>query len=116
MVYIKRIFENVVQLAGQEVTPQMIKEGWFAYDGEIPPGENFKLVNGVLEAYTPEISPLLQLELYKRFLNDTDFKLLPGYDPKEGESIDDLISERKIAREFIRSYQRDVANTLTNLL
>ena len=116
MVYIKYIFENVVQLAGQEATSQMIKEGWFRYDGIVPSGQNFKLVNGVLEAYTPEISPLIQFETYKKFLNDTDFKLLPGYDPKEGESLDDLISERKIARDFIRNYLRDVANTTANLI
>ena len=116
MVYIKYIFEDIVQLAGQEATAQMIKEGWFPYEGEIPPGQNFKLVNGVLEAYTPELSPLMQTDVYKKFLADTDFKMLPSYEPKEGENLDDLILERKVAREFIRSYQRDVANATSHLI
>lgn len=116
MIYIKYIFDNIVQLGGQEATNKMIKDGWFVYEGEIPPGQNFKLVNGVLEAYTPELSPLMQVDVYQNYLKNTDYKMLPGYDPKEGENLDDIIAKRKVAREFIRSYQRDVANATSILI
>lgn len=116
MVYIKYICDNIVQLGGCEATNQMIKDGWFVYEGEIPAGQNFKLVNGVLEAYTPEISPLMQVDVYQNYLKNTDYKMLPGYDPKEGENLDDIVAKRKVAREFIRKYQREVANATTHLL
>ena len=103
MVYIKYIFENIVHLAGQEATDQMIKDGWFLYEGEVPPGQNFKLVNGILEAYEPEISPLTQVSFYKEYLNNTDFKMLTGYVPKEGEDLEVIKTKRDLAREYIRA-------------
>jgi hypothetical protein len=116
MIYIKYIFENVVQLGGEVATDQMFDDGWFAYEGPIPKGPHFKLVDGVLENYEPEVSQLRQVAIYQEYLNKTDFKLLPGYDVKEDEDLNDIIAKRKVAREFIRSYQRDVANTTANLL
>lgn len=116
MIYIKYIYENIVQLAGQEATPQMLKEGWFPYEGPVPNSPNVKLVDGVLVEYEPEVSPLRQAAIYQEYLDNTDFKMFPNYDPKEGENLEDIIAKRKVAREFIRSYQRDVANATSHLI
>jgi hypothetical protein len=102
MVYIKSIGENRVQLGGGVATQEMIDDGWFEYDGPIPEGTDFKLVNGVLQSYVPEISPLTQIKIYKDYLSDTDFKMLPSYIPKEGEDLEAIKTKRNQAREYIR--------------
>ena len=48
MIYIKKISNDVVQLGGEAATEAMLEEGWFEYDGVIPEGQNFKLIDGVL--------------------------------------------------------------------
>lgn len=102
MIYIKKIFEDIVQLGGQVATPQMIEDGWFEYEGPIPEGQNFKLIDGVIESYEPEIPPLEQIRIYKEYLNNTDFKMLTGYVPKEGEDLEAIKAKRDLAREYIR--------------
>ena len=116
MIYIKKIFGDIVQVGGQVATSQMFKDGWFAYEGPSPSSPNVKLINGVLVEYEPEIPTVTQVAIYQEYLDKTDFKMLPGYEPKEGENLDDIIAERKVAREFIRSHLRDIANTTANLL
>ena len=56
MIYIK-LFNDVAILGGQETTAEMVDLGWQPYEGIIPQGEHFKLVDGVLEAYVPKPSP-----------------------------------------------------------
>lgn len=102
MIYIKKIFENIVHLGGEVATQEMLNDGWFPYYGTIPDGQNFKLVDGVLESYTPEIPVLDQVRLYKEYLTNTDYKMLPGYVPKEGEDLEAIKEKRDAAREYVR--------------
>lgn len=104
MIYIKESEHNVI-LGGQVATQAMLNDGWIEYHGEVPFIENgqlVKLVNGVLVAYTPEVAPLTQVQNYKDFLDSTDFKMLPGYVPKEGEDLEAVKAQRDIARQYIR--------------
>lgn len=102
MIYIRKIYEDIVQLGGQVATPEMIADGWFEYDGEVPQGTDFKLVNGVLVTYVPEIPVTTQIQIYMDYLTKTDFKMLPGYEPKPGEDLKAIETERNKARTFIR--------------
>lgn len=105
MIYIKRINGDVVQLGGQVATEQMLEDGWFEYDGPIPTGEHFKLVDGVLETYTPVKQDLELYADYKKYLNDTDHKMYADYEPKEGEDLDEVKAQRKVARDFARQFE-----------
>ena len=105
MIYIKRLDKNSdeVRLGGQVATDWMIEEGWFEYDGPLPSsGTNFKLVDGVVVAFTPELDTQSQIIQYKKYLDDTDHKLFADYEAKPGEDLDAIKSRRKIARDFIR--------------
>ena len=102
MIYIKRINGDIVQVAGEVATPQMMKDGWFAYEGPVPKGPYFKLVDGVVVAFTPELDTQSQIIEYKKYLDDTDHKLFIDYEAKPGEDLDAIKSQRKIARDFIR--------------
>lgn len=39
---------------------------------------------------------------FKKYLSDTDYKLLPFYEPKDGENLNEIIAKRSEARQFIR--------------
>jgi DeoR/GlpR family transcriptional regulator of sugar metabolism len=39
---------------------------------------------------------------HKIFLASTDYKVLPFYELKEGENLNDIVNQRSIARKFIR--------------
>lgn len=43
----------------------------------------------------------------KKFLADTDFKMLQNYVPKPDEDLEVLVAERNTKREFIRSNEND---------
>ena len=38
----------------------------------------------------------------KQYLSDTDFKMLPDYEPKDGEDMEAIRVKRAEAREFVR--------------
>ena len=40
----------------------------------------------------------------KQYLSNTDYKMLPNYVVKPEEDINDIITKRNTAREFIRSH------------
>jgi hypothetical protein len=106
VVYIKKIFSNangdIVQLGGPIATDEMIADGWFEYNGDVPRADNYMLVNGVLQSYTPEIPRATQVQIYKEYLTNTDFKMLPGYTPKPNEDLPAILNQRDIARAYIR--------------
>lgn len=105
MRYIKAVSNNNVQVGGQVATQDMIDDGWIEYHGGVPElgdGQVFILENGILVASDVEISPLTQIQIYKDYLKDTDFKMLPGYVPKEGEDLEAIKTKRDQAREYIR--------------
>ena len=105
MIYLKYLFEDVVQLGGQVATDDMIADGWFQYDGDVPQGTNFKLVDGALQTYTPEVSVLTQIQIYKDYLTNTDHKMYTDYEAKPGEDLADIQAQRKTARDYIRANQ-----------
>lgn len=84
----------------------MIDEGWFEYKGTVPQGNNFKLINGVLEAFTPEIPELEQIKLYKEYLNNTDHKMYADYESKDGEDLQEIKNQRSVARTYLREHER----------
>lgn len=102
MIYIKKINDIEYQLGGQVATDQMLDDGWTPYYGPIPEGQHFQLVEGILEPYDPPVPVLEQVRLYKEYLTNTDYKMLPGYVPKEGEDLKAVEEERNKAREYIR--------------
>ena len=62
-------------------------------------------VNELNEVYKQieETKAILQkIEDYKNYLNETDHKVFPYYEPKDGENINDIIIKRSEARKFIR--------------
>ena len=100
--------EGIVQLGGGEATQEMIDDGWFEYDGEIPSSSTnlYTLVDGSLTPVEQEeisVPVDVQIKRYKTYLEDTDFKMLPDYVPKNGEDLDQIIAKRNEAREFIRN-------------
>lgn len=105
MIYIKRINGDVVQLGGQVATEAMLEDGWFEYDGVVPQGTDFRLVDGVLESFVPEKPELEQYYDYKKYLSDTDHKMYADYEPKPGEDLEAIKAQRKIAREFARTHE-----------
>jgi hypothetical protein len=46
--YLRYIAEPIVQVGGTVVTPEMISDGWFPYEGVVPVGDPLALINGVL--------------------------------------------------------------------
>ena len=44
-----------------------------------------------------------QIAIYKDYLNKTDHKTFNDYEPLENEVVQDIISQRKVARDFIRA-------------
>lgn len=105
MVYIKRISGDIVQLGGMVASDSMLEEGWFEYEGEIPQGTNFKLVDNVLTAFVPEKTDYEKYTDYKAYLNNTDHKMYIDYTPKDGEDLNAIKAERSVAREFCRTYE-----------
>lgn len=108
MVYIKKLSDDRVQLGGMVATDQMKADGWFEYDGPIPEGDHFKFLKGVLINHAPEMSLVRQIETHKEYLNNTDFKMLPDYKPKEGEDIKLIKKKRDMSRKFIRDNESKV--------
>ena len=43
-----------------------------------------------------------QVQEKKKYLSETDYKVLPYYEQKDGENLQDTIDKRSEAREFIR--------------
>jgi hypothetical protein len=107
VVYIKKIFSDangdIIQLGGPVATDEMIADGWFEYDGDVPIADDYILINGVLQSYTPEIPTLTQVQIYKEYLTNTDFKMLPGYVSKPNEDLTAIQNQRDIARAYIRA-------------
>lgn len=116
MIYIKRLSGDIVQIGGEVATTQMFKDGWFAYEGPVPKGPHFKLIDGVLVNYEPELSSLAQLAIYKEYLEKTDHKMLPGYEPNLGENLEDVIAKRSIARAFIREHEAEQEKIRNSIL
>lgn len=117
MIYIK-VSEHRVILGGQVATTSMIEDGWVEYHGEVPSildGQEYKLVDGALVAYNREISPLIQIQIYKDYLKDTDFKFLPGYVSKDGEDLEAIKLKRDQAREYIRETQLQLSHPPTTV-
>lgn len=110
MVYLKTLSTNanvsIVQLGGPVATDDMIADGWFEYDGLVPQGTSFILVNGVLEAFTPELPELEQVRIYKEYLDNTDHKMYVDYELKPGEDLDAIKAQRSIARTYLREHER----------
>lgn len=116
MIYIK-VSEHRVILGGEVANQAMIDDGWTEYHGEVPSvedGQLLKLIDGVLVTYSQEIAPLTQVHNYKEYLNSTDFKMLPGYVPKEGEDLEAIKAKRDLAREYIRANDTTKVTTGTN--
>ncbi len=102
MIYIKKLNDIEFQLGGQVATQQMLEDGWVPYYGPIPEGQHFQMLEGVLEPYDPPIAPDEQVRIYKEYLTNTDYKMLPGYVPKEGEDLEAIKEKRDLAREYVR--------------
>jgi hypothetical protein len=47
-IYIKEIGNNRVQLGGTIATPEMLANGWYLYEGDIPLGIEFELKDDVI--------------------------------------------------------------------
>jgi hypothetical protein len=47
-IYIKEIGNNKVQLGGTVATSEMLADGWYLYEGDIPSGIEFELKDGVV--------------------------------------------------------------------
>lgn len=63
-VYIKLLNpDGDIQLAGQVANEQMLSEGYFLYDGDLPKGKKFRYVAGELVSIPEEIKPLSKAEL-----------------------------------------------------
>jgi hypothetical protein len=77
-IYIKEIGNNKIQLGGTVVTPEMLENGWYLYEGDIPSGIEFELKDGIV---VPSISEQLieacknkVYELLDQTANNYDYK------------------------------------------
>lgn len=63
----------------------------------------------LVELRAPEETVIIaqKVQEAKRYLSDTDFKMIPDYEPKEGEDLEAIRLKRKEAREFIRENKND---------
>lgn len=59
--------------------------------------------NGIVEAIDRPVTAAELVYNAKVFLQETDYKDLPNYQPKEGEDLAKIIADRNAAREYIRS-------------
>ena len=112
MIYIRKINEDIVQLGGQVATEAMIQDGWFEYEGTVPQGDHFKLVDGELVAFVPEKSEEEKYFDAKKYLSDTDHKMLPDYTPKEGEDLEIIKINRETTRAIARAYEEIRSNVI----
>lgn len=114
MNYIKYVSNNVVLVGGQVVTSEMLEEGWFEFNGDIPPHNTqlYELNDNVLTPHIPELPISEKVRQAQIYLNITDHKMLQNYVPKEDEDIDFIINQRNAAREFIRA-NKSVVNYST---
>lgn len=77
----------------------IIPEGFIEYTSGNEPQE---LVDALaLEASNQELQA--KISEAKTYLANTDYKMLPNYVVKPEEDINDIITKRNTAREFIRS-------------
>lgn len=104
MTYIRHISEDQIEIGGMVATEQMIADGWFEYSGEIPPGEHFKLVDGVVVAFTPEKTDNQKYHEALDYLNATDHKTYADYEAKPGEDVTAILERRQEARREVRAY------------
>jgi hypothetical protein len=51
-IYIKEIGEGKVQLGGTVTTPEMLADGWYLYEGDIPKGIEFELKDNMVVPIT----------------------------------------------------------------
>jgi hypothetical protein len=64
-IYIKEIGDNKVQLGGTIATPEMLAEGWYLYEGDIPAGVEFELKDGVIiSAMSEQLVELCKKKVY----------------------------------------------------
>jgi hypothetical protein len=75
-IYIKEIGNNKVQLGGTVATTEMLADGWYLYEGDIPSGIEFELKDGVV---MPSISDQL-VELCKKKVYDLLDQTAQAYD------------------------------------
>ena len=74
--------------------PDYLKE-----DGSL----NTELVEITDEEHNEMLSVNNNLIEATRYLNATDYKDLPNYQPKDGEVLADIITERNTKRDYIRN-------------
>lgn len=104
MTFIRYISEDMLELGGMVATQKMIEDGWFEYDGDIPQGNHFKLIDGVLVAFEPEKSDSQKYHDALDYLKATDHKTYTDYEIKPGEVLEEIMENRKNARQFVREY------------
>ena len=107
MAYIKKLFDDIYITSMGFPTKEDLQEGWMEYDGDVPKIEDptmqyYRMVNGKIIIHTRELDLSEKVQKYTKYLNDTDYKMLPNYVPKKEEDLQEIISKRNEAREFLR--------------
>jgi hypothetical protein len=75
-IYIKEIGNCKVQLGGTISTPEMLANGWYLYEGDIPSGIEFELKDGVI---VPSMSDQL-IDICKKKVYDLLDQTAQNYD------------------------------------
>lgn len=104
MNYIKINLDYTVMVGGQVATDEMKQDGWVEYEGEIPKGTDFKMVDDVLESYVPIKSDMQVYHESLDYLNQTDHKFYGDYDVKDNEDLTFIKEQRSQARSVVRSH------------
>jgi hypothetical protein len=64
-IYIKEVGNNKVHLGGTIATQEMLADGWYLYEGDIPAGIEFELKDGVVvAAMSEQVTELCKKSVY----------------------------------------------------
>jgi hypothetical protein len=86
-IYIKEIGNGKVQLGGTVATPEMLADGWYLYEGDIPSGIEFELKDDVV---VPAMSEQL-VEVCKKKVYDLLDQTAQQYDYKNFAEVSQFV-------------------------
>jgi hypothetical protein len=86
-IYIKKIGNDKVQLGGTVATSEMLANGWYLYEGDIPSGIEFELKDGVI---VPSMSDQL-IDICKKRVYDLLDQTAKNYDYRNFTEISQFI-------------------------
>jgi len=118
MIYIKVLDNNEVLLGGTVATKEMTAGGWVKYNGTIPQGSKFKMVNGKLKADLTEdkVNKLKELQQAYEASNALDISYLKTIFQADVKSQDTISKVLSVGSVPVGFYWLDKANNQVTMI